>query len=180
MGAVISAGQRSGDSRNAQLNLLVCGDELDQWVRDALRQFVSRGRRFSVKELSNKTGVPDRMIESAIAALDSEDFRPLKREYLFSILKFLGAQFTTELLLKVGQGAFDLPETEPQMPGELVAECANDTAEVAHRAADGEFCPDDHRALKSIGQRSVARGMEMIAAAREWVRDHSPRRSAAA
>jgi hypothetical protein len=165
---------------SADIPSLVSRNEIDEWVHDALRLFVSRGRRYSVKQLSNGTGVPDRMIESAIAPLDSTEFRPLAREYLWSIMKFLGSPFTAELILRIGQGAFDLPEPMLPPPGELVADCANDTAEVAHRAADGEFCRDDHRALHTIGQRSVARGMDMIAAARAWVHSHTPHRSKAA
>ena len=59
---------------------------------------MGRGRRYSVKELSNGTGVADRLIESAMCAIDSEDFRPLSHEAFASIAKFLGAPFASATL----------------------------------------------------------------------------------
>jgi hypothetical protein len=102
-------------------------------------------------------------IEAAIAPLDNSEFRPLAREYLWSVMKFLRAPFVNELLALIDQGAFDLPDTDIPSPGELTAECANDTAEVAGCAADGEFDERDERELKSVGLREIDRGMLMVA-----------------
>jgi transcriptional regulator with XRE-family HTH domain len=168
------------NGNSANISLLVSRSEARQVFRDALRLYVGRGRRFSVKQLSNATGVPDRVIECMISNVESGDYRAPQIEHLLSISKFLREEFATEWLAPAGLAAFDLPDMDLPPPGELVAECANDTAEVAGRAADGEFCHDDRRALLSIGHRSVKRGVEIIAGTREWLRNHAPHRQRAA
>jgi hypothetical protein len=99
------------ESRSAEL--LISRNFARERVRDALRLYVGRGRRFSVKQLSNATGIPDRMIESALCSVDDPDFRPLTLENLFSAASVLGAPFVSDLLEPCGLGAFELSGQAP-------------------------------------------------------------------
>jgi hypothetical protein len=128
-----------------------------------LRLYVGHGRRYSVKQLSNATGVPDRLIESAMCDPESGDFRPLSNECLLSISSVLGDAFTTEWLRLARQGAFTLPDDEIPSPGELVSDCANDTAEIASIARGGKFDERDERELEGVGLREIDRGMKLVA-----------------
>lgn len=98
---------------SANDSLLVSRNFAREALRDALRLHVGRGRRFSVKELSNGTGVPDRMIESAMCATDDPDYRPLALENLLSIAKFLGAPFFSAFIEVTDLGAFELSGQAP-------------------------------------------------------------------
>ena len=132
-------------------------------INSALRQFVGRGRDYSVKMLSNASRVPDRVIECAMCHPEDPDYRALKPEALLSIAGVLGPGFTTEMLKPIQQAAYRCDKRDPVEPCVLVADCAADTAEVAERARDNHFCPTDRRALKLVGQRQVERGMMLVA-----------------
>lgn len=116
---------------SANFQLLVSRNAAREKVRDALRLFVGRGRRYSVKELCNGTGVADRMIESALCDPDSPDYRQLKTEEMLSIAKFLGAPFASAYLELAGLGAFELMDGQIPLPKVLA------TAEQAE-SADAE------------------------------------------
>ena len=109
------------ESRNPEL--LVSRNAIREKLRDALRLHVGRGRRYSVKELSNATGVADRLIESAMCEADNPDYRPLAHEALASIAKFLGAPFASAYLELSGLGAFEL--MDGQIPLPKVLTCAD-------------------------------------------------------
>lgn len=64
----------------------------------ALRLFIGRGKRYSVKQASNGSGVKDRMIECAMAGPDNTDWRPLPTGALQSLMAFLGPDFISEWL----------------------------------------------------------------------------------
>lgn len=152
-------------SPSANESLLVSRMELGKAVANALCLYVGRGRRYTVKQLTKATGVPARLIECA--KLDpegrqAEDWRPLKPEELVSISCFLGEAFASEWLRPAKLGAFALPDEDIPLPGELVAECADDTAEVADCAKDGKFGASDERELRSVGQREIRRGMTLV------------------
>lgn len=147
----------------AKYPLLVSREQGRNKIRDALRLFVGTGRRYSVKSLANATGVPDWQINQALIDGDKADNRPLPPEALLSLMLFLGSDFTNEWLHLAGQGAFDLPDDDVPPPGEFAADIAGDGAEVARMAADGEFCGDDRKRLRAIGQRKIERGMVMVA-----------------
>lgn len=147
---------------SADNSLLVSRSDARDAVRHALRLYVGRGRRYSVKQLSNATGVPDRTIECATCDPESTDYRPLPLECLLSVSKFLGAEFTSEWLFEADQGAFELLDGEVPVPGALAAAEALDTAEIVTRAADGEFGPSDIEALKAVGHREIRRGMTLV------------------
>lgn len=87
--------------------MLVSREQSGNAIGRALRLFVGRGRHYSVKELSNGTGVKDRMIECAMIEPDNIDFRPLPADALISIAKFLGAAFTNAWLKLADQVAVD-------------------------------------------------------------------------
>lgn len=148
----------------AAKDLLVSRNDSRAAVRKALKLYVGPRRRFSVKELSNNTGVPDRMIESAMAEYGTDENRPLNLECLLSIAKFLGDGFVTEWLGLAGLGAYTLPDEALPHPTELVRDLASDTAEVAEMAADGQhFDHEDHATLRELGHDFVERGMVLVA-----------------
>lgn len=140
---------------------------VDETIGVALHTFVGRGRPYSVKQLSNVSGVKDRCIEAAMAPVDSVEHRALNRENLFSITKVLGADFANRIWPLAGIGAFNLPQQELPHPGEVAAESAEDHAEIARAAADGKFCAADHRKLWAVGQGFIQRGMQLVGLGKE-------------
>lgn len=151
------------DNGSASNSLLVSRERSANAIKAALRLYVGRGRHYSVKQLSNATGVKDRVIECAMTDPESIDWRPLPVEALLSIASFLGAEFTSEWLSLSVQGAFDLPDDGDLPPGQIAADSSEDATEIVKRAADGKFCANDRQALKFVGQRKIARGMRLVA-----------------
>lgn len=98
------------------LEPLVSRNAAREKVRDALRLFVGRSRRYSVVELSKGAGVPTRIIEAAMAPINDENYRPLALENMLSIAKFLGASFVSHYLDLCGLGAFELMDGQPPLP----------------------------------------------------------------
>ncbi|HEX8556435.1 MAG TPA: hypothetical protein VF695_17185 [Sphingomonas sp.] len=143
---------------SADLEPLVSRTNAGSKVRDALRLYIGRGRRYSVKQVSNATGVDDRLIECAMCRTDNADWRPLRVEHLLSIAGFLGPEFTTEWLSLAHQGAFLLPEIDDTPPGALAADNSDDNAVITRAAMDGVFDAEERRALRPIGVRMMARG----------------------
>lgn len=142
---------------------IVSRNAVDEATHDALRMFVGRGRAYSTKELQRASGVPKRMIECAVAPVDSVEFRPLAREHFWSLALALGAPFlnhVTTVLANVG--TFNLPNDELPAPGAVAADSAQDNAEIAEAARDGRFCANDHRKLWVVGQDMIERGMAFI------------------
>jgi hypothetical protein len=101
------------DGPDARSPLLVSRNCLGEKLRDALHLHVGRGRRYSVRELSDATGVPERCIEAAKCQPDDPEYRPLKVEDLASLAKFLGAPFASAFLEPCGLGAFELNDQPP-------------------------------------------------------------------
>jgi hypothetical protein len=114
---------------SANDSLIVSRNFARETLKDALRLYVGRGRRYSVKELSNATGVPDRMIESAMCAVDDPDYRPLTLENLLSITSFLGTSFASHYLELTGLGAFELMDGQPPLPKVLASAPTNESPE---------------------------------------------------
>lgn len=153
------------EPNSANFGLLVSRSAARGAIRDALRLFVGRGCRYSVKQLGNATGVPDRLIECAIVDPESTDYRPLSLEALASIARFLGSGFTNEWMpVLMGQGAYDLPDSDDPEPAQIAADSADDTATLARAAADGEFKGhEEMRQLRIVGQRKIERGKRLVA-----------------
>lgn len=151
--------------QSADISPLISRSAANERFREALRMFVGRGKRYSVKQLSNGCGIKDRMIESFMAQIDSTDFRKPDLEEVLSIASFIGPDFTSELISLASQGAFWLPDDEPS-PGDLAADNADDNATVTRAARDGEFDRDERRDLKVVGTRMVSRGAQLVALGR--------------
>lgn len=96
---------RMADDFAANFPPLVSREQAGDAIAKALNLFVGRGRRYTVKELANATGVKDRMIECARLYADNIDHRPLPDWALLSIMRFLGPGFTTTALAPADQVA---------------------------------------------------------------------------
>jgi hypothetical protein len=117
-----------------KLELLVPRHTIREGQRGALRLHVGRGRRFSVKQASEGSGVPERQIEAAVCPIDDENYRPLSQENLASLAKFLGATFVSHYLELSGLGAFELMDGQPPLPKVLAsAPAQEDTTEERRR-----------------------------------------------
>lgn len=105
--------------QSANLPPIISRERGHDAVRDALRLFIGRGRRYSVKQVSNATGVKDRVIECAMTLAADPECRPIHISDLLSIAGFLGPEFTTEWLLLAQQAAVTLPDADEPGPGSL-------------------------------------------------------------
>lgn len=88
------------DNGSANFEPIISREQAGNAVAKALRLYVGRGRRYSVKELSNGTGVADRMIECAMAS--GYDHRSLPDWALLSIGSFLGPEFVGSITRLIG------------------------------------------------------------------------------
>lgn len=140
---------------------LISRERVGEEIRNALALYVGRGRRYSVKELSNGTGIKDRIIECALCAPGSADYRPLPLEALTTLELFLGPDFTSKRLALADQGAFSLPNAGALDPHALAADNADDNATVTRAALDGEFDDDEIIILPEVGTRMMTRGAQL-------------------
>lgn len=155
------------DAASAKNTPLVSRERCGNAIRDALRLYVGRGRRYSVKQLSNATGVKGRVIECAMCDAESVDWRPLPNEALVSISKFLGPEFTCEWLGLADQEAC---WKEPE-DGDIAA-LNTDAAEYNYehsKATDpsgpggAEVLPIERQRLKQIARRIAPRARTVAA-----------------
>lgn len=151
-------------NNSANLPLLISRSAANTIFRDAVRLFVGRGKRFSVKQVSIGTGISARMIESFMAPVDSSDFRKPDLEEVLTLVSFFGSDFTSEMIAPAGQAAFDLPEDD-LLPGQIAADNAGDNAVVTRAAMDGKFDGDERPDLLVVGRRMVSRGQRLAALA---------------
>lgn len=151
---------------SAEMDPLISREQAENEFRKALNLFVGRRRLYSNTQLAKGSRVPERLIECFRSyPLGHPDYRPLHFGHKLSIMAFLGADFTTEVLRLAEQGAFDFPEEDDPRPGDVALQASEDTTEIVRRAADGEFCGGDKKALKVVGLRKIARGHQLVAAA---------------
>lgn len=129
----------------------------------ALRLYVGRGRRYSVKQLSNGAGVKDRVIECAMCDPENPEYREPELAAMLSISAYLGAAFTTEWIEPTKQAAFDLPDDGDVPPGALAADNAEDNATLTRTAMDGKFDRDERKLLRPVGVRMMSRGARLAA-----------------
>jgi hypothetical protein len=106
---------------------IVSRNSIREKIRDALRLYSGRGRRYTVKELSVGAGVDDKNIERAMRPVDAADYRALKHEELASIAKFLKAPFASIYLELSGLGAFELMDGQIPLPKVLTCADAQET-----------------------------------------------------
>lgn len=154
-------------STSANFPLLVSREQAGNTIGRALRLYVGRGRQYSVKQLSNATGVKDRVIECAMCDPASVDFRPLPSEALLSIALFLGSPFSSEWMALARQGTFDLPDADDPAPIALAADSCDDTAKLTRAAIDGRFDDDETPDLRVVGVRMMSRGAQLAALGRK-------------
>jgi hypothetical protein len=151
------------DQQSADFGALISREQAENAFADALRLFVGRRRRYSVDQLAKGSGVPKRLIECFRGyPANHPDFRPLHFGHMLSLVRFLGADFTNEWLSLAGQGAFDLPDEEPD-PGDLAADTTDDAATVVRAAMDRKFDKHEKPALKVVGARMISRGAQLVA-----------------
>ena len=143
---------------------LVSREHAGNVINEAIRLFVGRGRRYSVKQLSNGTGVKDRVIECAMCDAVSLDYRPLPLEALISISGFLGPEFTTEWLKLAQQGAFWLPESGGDSPARMAIDLADDAAAVVRAGMDDHFDAEERKTLRPVGRHLIAVGAALAVA----------------
>lgn len=118
---------------SVHFELLVSRNAIRERVRDALHLQAGRGRRYSVAQLAEATGVPAGNIENAMRPVENENYRPLKLEELASIAKFLKAPFASAFLELADLGAFEL-SGQPPLPKVLAtAEAQPDVTEERKR-----------------------------------------------
>jgi hypothetical protein len=110
-----------GADESHALELLISRNSIRERQRNALRLYIGRGRRFSVTEASQGSGVPERQIEAAMCFIEDENYRPLSLENVASLAKFLGASFASHYLELSGLGAFSLMEGQPPLPHVLTS-----------------------------------------------------------
>lgn len=163
------------DNRSAELSPLVSREQAENAFRDAMRLFVGAKRLYTVKQLAKGIRLPKKddgeqitkpLYDFLSYPSGHPDHRPLHMGLQLSIIKFLGAEFTTEWLGLAGQGAFDLPDADDPDPGALAVENSDDNATVTRAAINGEFEPHEHRDLKVVGTRMMSRGAKLVAIAR--------------
>lgn len=157
------------DNNSADLSLLVSREQAENAFRGALALFVGRSRKYSVKQLAKGIGLQrdgephtKPLYDFLSYPSGHPDHRPLHMGLAFSITKFLGADFTNEWLRLADQGAFDLPDDEPD-PGTLAADSVEDSATIARAAADRKFDDNERADLRVVGARKIMRGQQLVA-----------------
>lgn len=125
------------DENSANFAPLVSREQSGNALRHALGLFVGRGRRYSVKELSNATGVKDRMIECAKLDPANIDYRPLPDWAIASIGKFLGAPFLAKWLELAAVVPIDAGELDIDALAAAAADFAADYARARSPVSPG-------------------------------------------
>lgn len=147
---------------SASISPLISSDALNEATRAALMLFIGRGRRFSVAQVAKASGVDGWRIDAAKLPLDNENFRALPDNMRLSIAAVIGPDFTNEWLPLAAQGAFTLPDDEPE-PGDFAADNTDDNAKVVRAAVDGRFDANERKDLSVVGSAMVARGAQLVA-----------------
>lgn len=150
------------ETNSAELVQLVSHEQVENAFWKALRMFVGRGKRHRAEEVAVAAGVHKRTLDCYRGyPIGHPDHRPLDQGQKFSIASVIGADLTTAWLRIIDQGAFDLPDVEPD-PGSLAVDTARDSAEIVHLAIDG-IQPDEHDACRTVGSRMMRRGAQLVA-----------------
>lgn len=134
---------------------LVSSEQAGNAIAKALNLFVGRGKRFTVKELANATGVKDRMIECAKLYADNIDHRPLPDWALLSMMKFLGPSFTSAALVPTEQVAGYESEVNHDTLAGHALDYASEHARARHPDSPGgvEITPDEDATLDGKADR---------------------------
>lgn len=145
---------------SAQFSPLVSREQAGNAIRKALRLFVGARRHYTVKELSNGTGVKDRVIECAMLDPGDIDHRPLPSCALISIAFFLGPDFTNVWLKLADQQAVYRSPAGHDDVANTAIELAAEYARARHHDSECgiDIGPDEDRLLgeKRAALKAVA------------------------
>jgi len=144
----------------ANNDLLVGSVEARNAIRWSLRLHIGRGRRYSVAEVSEGTGVPVWQLNQAMIEAEDSKHRPLPPESFMSVATFLGSSFLQGCIKPTGICVFDPPEGEVS-PGQMAANNTDDNATLVRAAIDDVFDEDECPDLIEVGNRMIARGMRL-------------------
>lgn len=125
------------NTESADKTLIVSRTESGAAEARALRLFIGRGKRYSVKEASNGSGVKDRCIECAMAGPDNADWRPLAAGALHSLMSFLGPDFITAWLKPTSFAAHDPAEVDHEQLLEHALKYVAEHGKVRRRESPG-------------------------------------------
>ncbi|MBB3691478.1 hypothetical protein [Sphingomonas sp. BK580] len=151
--------------RSATLTPVISRNDVHAAVRQALRRYLGHGKPLTVKQLSNQSGVADRLIECACNEVGTGDWRPLPVEKLLSLAMVLGPDFTNTWLSLARQGSFAMATTIEQTPSQAVALMAGDVAEFASYAADQTISRAEAPKLLAIASRQQEHSARLAALA---------------
>lgn len=151
------------DAPAVELCQLVLHEQVENAYWQALRMFVGRGKRHRAADVSTGAGIHRRTLDSYRGfPVGHPDHRPLDEGQKWSILSFIGADMTTVWLGLIEQGAYNLPDLEPD-PGELAADTSEASAKVVRMAADRDLTNDDPHQLRETGTRMMGHGAQLVA-----------------
>ena len=148
--------------KSAGFEPLVSRYALAEAFRNALRLYVGRGRRYSVKELSRGIGFSTRLIEGWIAPVGSEEHRVPEAAAILSCMAFLRAEFASDLLSLASLAAVDVDDDDRQCVRDIGVETAEDAARVVRITADDDVCPAEAAEARAVGLRKIERGMQLV------------------
>lgn len=151
------------DNYSAELTPLFPREQAENALADALRLFMGKRRRYSYEQVAKGIGYKAKCLYDFLSyPAGHPDHRPLHFGIILSLHKFLGADFTNEWIRLANQGAFELPDDEPN-PGDLAADTTDDTAAIVRAAKDGKFDPKERDELPATGARLMTHGAQLIA-----------------
>lgn len=135
-------------------------------VRQGLLAHLRPRGGWTVKMLSNKSGVPDRLIECAKEEVGSEPWRALPFERVLSLAAALGPSFTNEWLILAEQGSFEMLTAIEQTPGECTAVLASHLAEFTVIAADNKISAAERPKVLALAARKMRQAKILMTLAR--------------
>ena len=146
----------------AKIDSLISSTEARALIRQQMRLFMGRGRRYSVAAISQGTGIPLWQLNQAMIDPQDVKHRPLPPESFLSLVLFLGADFLQPIAARCGLGVFDQPALDA-CPRAMAADNTEDNATLVRAAMDGIFDGEERPSLRECGNRMIARGQQLIA-----------------
>ena len=140
-------------NKSVSNDALISPDRASEAVAQTLRLFIGRGRKFSVEDVAEGTGIPARTLRSYIAT--GEERRAPSGDTLLVLSHFLGRDFSSRLLGNIGQGTFDL-NPAPGEPGYVIATLIRVASVFAELGVDQVFCNGDKGKLAPLADLAVS------------------------
>ncbi|MCP4698066.1 MAG: helix-turn-helix transcriptional regulator [Gammaproteobacteria bacterium] len=139
---------------------LLSNDRAQEILTDAIRRFVGRGKKFTATELSEKTGIDERTINS----WRHGESRPAYTKFM-QVVAVLGPEFLNACLVDVGMSAGNV-EADPMAPETASLDIDDFANEMMHRLLDdGQFC---HRDKRASADKMIELGARMISTGHAW------------